>query len=513
MVIMKRLNRRGYLTIEIILGATIAFAIAFLLIEITAKMVSDTEDNYKDTIIQTDTPLIISGVKEVIESHDNGIESIENRNDGYEIKYKDGKTGYFKIDVEKNKIVYSEKEEVLYERELDSSLSDIGITISVNGNIDSSSNIYIKIIGKNIFTDKYYDIIIPIENKIISETPENPSEPEKSQILAKYITELYTNANRTEVINNEVEYNYAKSEDLMNDRLGGTISNLDGGNVRYYGASPNNYIYFNCSDYSNQTDSTCEKWRIIGVFDGKAKIMRGSSIGSYSWDTGTIHEKSKSNCGINEWSQADTMKLLNSGYESEKVGGSLYWNSKSGTCYNGWKNATTTCDFTSTGLKNDVTRDMISETTYYTRGYKLPDAFANNMYDIERVSGTVITETALTRNKTWSGKVALLYPSDYGYAADLSLCQQKLFFYNDATCANNNWMKTIMASNKSWLLTPSSEGPHTAWRVNSGGDIYYALDSNCNPHGIFPVLHLDSEVKKNNNGDGSIDSPYQISLN
>ena len=63
----KMTNKKGYLTIEIILGATIAFAIAFLLVEITAKMVSDTEDNYRDTTIITDNPLIVSGIKEEIE--------------------------------------------------------------------------------------------------------------------------------------------------------------------------------------------------------------------------------------------------------------------------------------------------------------------------------------------------------------------------------------------------------------------------------------------------------------
>lgn len=36
-------------------------------------------------------------------------------------------------------------------------------------------------------------------------------------------------------------------------------------NIGYIGKDPNNYVYFNCSDYSNQSDNTCEKWRIIGV--------------------------------------------------------------------------------------------------------------------------------------------------------------------------------------------------------------------------------------------------------
>ena len=65
---------------------------------------------------------------------------------------------------------------------------------------------------------------------------------------AETITELYTNASKTTVTNNEITYNTAESVSLMNDRLGGTTEDLNGGNIRYYGKSPNNYIYFNCSD-------------------------------------------------------------------------------------------------------------------------------------------------------------------------------------------------------------------------------------------------------------------------
>ena len=36
------------------------------------------------------------------------------------------------------------------------------------------------------------------------------------------------------------------------------------------------------------------------------------------------------------------MKLLNPSYESETTGGSLYYNAKSGNCYAGQNNATTT---------------------------------------------------------------------------------------------------------------------------------------------------------------------------
>ena len=65
-------------------------------------------------------------------------------------------------------------------------------------------------------------------------------------------------------------------------------------NIRYIGANPNNYVYFNCSDYNNQSDATCEKWRIIGVFknvtksDGSkedlVKIIKDDGLGNIIWD-------------------------------------------------------------------------------------------------------------------------------------------------------------------------------------------------------------------------------------
>ena len=301
------------------------------------------------------------------------------------------------------------------------------------------------------------------------------------------------------VENNNVKYRYDTTNNLMED--------VDG-NIRYYGASPNNYIYFNCSDYNNQSSSTCETWRIIGVFDGNVKIIRGSIIGSYSWDTSDSN--TNYGYGVNEWSQADLMKLLNSGYDSESIGGSLYWNAKSGTCYNGENNGTTSCNFTSTGLKNDTTRNLIAETTYYTRGHYNNQIFVDTMYDKERVSGTVKTDATPTRTLTWTGKVAVAYPSDYGYAADLSLCQKRLGSYNDTTCTSNNWMKSILASNSGWLLTPRSSSVYSGWHVGSDNYVYctfttyYAM-------GVAPVLSLTSELDIGS-GSGTSSSPYQLSV-
>ena len=313
-----------------------------------------------------------------------------------------------------------------------------------------------------------------------------------------YINNLYNNSTKTPVVNNSITYQYDTTNNLMQDTAG---------NIRYYGASPNNYVYFNCDSYPS---TNCELWRIIGVFDGKIKLMRNSTIGLYSWDTSA--SSVNSGYGVNEWSQADLMKLLNPGHESESVGGSLYYNSKSRTCYNGNNNATTSCNFTSTGIKNDVTRNMIAETKYNTGGWSSSDIYSNVMYENERET-TVISNPSdgITRTTTWTGKIALAYPSDYGYAADLSSCQKRLYYYNDSTCTSTNWMKSILGtSSNGLLLTTNSLYAYQAWVVRSSGSVssYGTYVAN----GVAPALYLgsDQDIVA---GDGSQSNPYKLTGN
>ena len=318
--------------------------------------------------------------------------------------------------------------------------------------------------------------------------------------LASVITNLYISSTKTPVTNNSITYQYDTKNNLMQDTAG---------NIRYYGASPNNYVYFNCDSYPS---TNCELWRIIGVFDGKLKLIRNESIGNYSWDTSASSVNSGS--GVNEWSQADLMKLLNPGHESESVGGSLYYNSKSKTCYSGQSNAPTSCNFISTGIKNDTTRNMIAETTWNLGGWDTSDIYSNEIYEKERGTTTVSNPSdGITRATTWNGKIALPYPSDYGYATDLSKCSQTLYNYNSSTdsyaCRSNDWMYSIFKTNSyNWLLTPLSGDAYNAFilssagYVNGGGNV-------AGDHGVAPVLYLgsDQDIVA---GDGSQSKPYQL---
>ena len=327
-------------------------------------------------------------------------------------------------------------------------------------------------------------------------TAQGMSLPENA---ATYITNLYTNTKIDTVTNNSIEYQVS-SASLMNDRLGGTTTDLDAGNIRYYGANPDNYIYFNCSDYSNQTSSTCEIWRIIGVFDGKLKLIRSSQIGRLAWDQDKNDDSSKTTYD-NDWSTATLQKLLNGSYYNGS-GTITYYSGPSGT-------PSTSLNMSDIRIKNETTRNMIAKTTYYLGGWDTSSVYPNLIYEKER--GTTVYTS---RPTTWTGKIALAYPSDLGYAVDLNQCKDnKLYNYGDSTtCISNNWMMPIIARNDGWLLTPYSGNSDGAWFVLSSGNVYhYGNDGGSSyPGGVAPVLYLNSELEIES-GEGSSSNPYKLS--
>ncbi len=298
----------------------------------------------------------------------------------------------------------------------------------------------------------------------------------------------------------------------------------DYGNTRYIGADPSNYVSIDG-----------DIWRIIGTMkdidDGtgnkedRVKLIRASSIGSYSWDTSV--SSVNGGYGVNEWSGADLMKLLNPGYESETVGGSLYWNNQSGKCYSSSNNGTTSCNFTSTGIK-DKLKTLISDAVWNTGSQGTNDytsasnGLTKHFYAYERSentgkicsSGDYCTDT-VERTTTWKGLVGLMYPSDYGYATsggsttDRAACLNKELYNWDSSsvsdCKNNDWLYN--SSSAQWTISPyaSSSYAYSAFYVHSDG---YVIDHNVfGGNGVRPVVYLTSNVGVQS-GDGSSGNPF-----
>jgi hypothetical protein len=119
---------------------------------------------------------------------------------------------------------------------------------------------------------------------------------------------------------------------------------------------------------------------------------------------------------------------------------------------------------------------MVSTSTWYLGECSSEKTNPDSIYQCER-SGT----------NTWNGKIALLYPSDYGYAVD--------------------WLK--IRTHK--LLTPSEN--LKVWSVTNNGNISGsdAPDTFTNyPYGVVPTLYLNDVII--NGGNGSFNNPYKIKI-
>ena len=295
-------------------------------------------------------------------------------------------------------------------------------------------------------------------------------------------------------------------------------------NLRYVGANPCNYV---------KVDN--EIWRIIGVMnniddgtgkkESRIKLIRNESIGAYSWDSSA--SSVNSGYGVNEWSQADLMKLLNPGYESESVGGSLYYNNGSGNCYSSSNNATQSCDFTTTGLKTNL-KSLVGNTlwntgTNGTNSYtSASNGLASHFYSYERssnngkicTSGSYCNDT-VTRTTTWNGKIGLMYPSDYGYATSggtsmnrASCLAKELHNWDGASdCKNNDWLYN--SSNWQWTVSPYAYSSH-AYRVFLVGSTGFVNGSYAyNPVLVRPSVYLISKTSILG-GEGTLENPYEV---
>ena len=174
----------------------------------------------------------------------------------------------------------------------------------------------------------------------------------------------------------------------------------------------------------------------------------------------------------------------------------------------------TSIDFTSTGLKNDLTRNAI-ESVVWNLGGTLSYSYSSNglashWYGYER-GATVYSGHATT----WTGKVGLMYPSDYGYATsgnsttDRATCLAKeIYNWNSASdCYNNDY---LFKSYPQWTLSPYSSGSSYVFDVYTYGrvDCLYAFLT----YGVRPVAFLKSSISISNLGDGSSNSPYELKV-
>ena len=285
-------------------------------------------------------------------------------------------------------------------------------------------------------------------------------------------------------------------------------------NIRYSGANPKNYVEFG---------NDGELWRIIGIFNvtdsngntsKKLKIVRNSSIGSFSWDA-----TGNNDYGINDWTDADLMKELNGDYlDTTLTANKTNW-------YNSyWDSSTNKPIFRQTGTFNyqytikEKYQTMISESVWNIGGNTynpstnpvgLPTL---EQYNAER--GSITYQNS--RPTTWTGKIGLIYASDYGYASTDIECRENLragqvynaetntYDYTNAKCKNNNWLHK---NTWYWTFSPYSGNASSVFYVYGEGFVY--TYSAFNSFRVFAATYLMSDIHIIS-GTGTQSDPYHL---
>jgi len=295
---------------------------------------------------------------------------------------------------------------------------------------------------------------------------------------------------------------------------------------RYSGPTVNNYIYYNCSDTAGgksygdldyDYQSNCEVWRIIGIFkendEEYLKIMRNNvleagtipttytyegipySIASSSTAANVFWNVEYSAIDNNDWTTAGLQYYLNTERDTNGVSGYL-------------------------SRISTTSKNLIRETTYYL-GNVIEDTDTTlTAYDNERKDVVCpSTVTSYSHNNScnvwsgnqpsWNGKVALLYPSDYGYSATANYwsATKLLFDYSDAASATSWMQQTANHGSNEWLLSPASSYSDIVTVWDSAG--YLNASDPGGDYGARSVLNLKSQIEILN-GEGTSNSPYVV---
>ena len=295
---------------------------------------------------------------------------------------------------------------------------------------------------------------------------------------------------------------------------------------RYRGANPKNYVTFNN-----------EVWRILGVFptdDGtgnieyRIKLIRNESVGDNYWNNCTDANNDRicddTNKAMNDWTGATLNTYLNE----------TYLNSINSTS----KSLISNTKYYLGGLGAEETTEESIIKAYQTTGvqlYGFERKIQNgNCSAVKDGNNTYYVGTECyyygTNPNSWTGKIGLMYSSDYFYASEN--CENKMM--GDVTdeseeilpsrkdimaCNDTNWLNTL--SVPEWLLTPLTFINKAVLALEMEGYVSLnigAVDMNgytYNGEKYYfssrPVLYLTSNVQITG-GSGTSSSPYTLGL-
>ena len=244
---------------------------------------------------------------------------------------------------------------------------------------------------------------------------------------------------------------------------------------RYAGANPNNYVCFGSDASTCPSDNL---YRIIGVFGSEVKLIK--------------YDYANSNLLGTNGDYYGNYGSLGSYYKGSltSVNG-YYWNA-SGS--NTWSESNLNTVNLNTNFLNNIGStwsNKIASHTWYVGGHTTRDATAKEFYN-EESSGAA-----------WSGKIGLMYVSDYGYAASNNYWTTDMNSYNSAS--GSNWMYMGLSE---WTISRALSNSPNAFRVGGAGGVGN-ISVGVNNLAVRPSFYLNSDVTYVS-GDGSKNSPIIV---
>ena len=221
---------------------------------------------------------------------------------------------------------------------------------------------------------------------------------------------------------------------------------------RYAGANPNNYVCFGSDEATCPSDNL---YRIIGVFDNQVKIIKTTSYGNYSWDTGNI----------NTWVSYNKPNIR----EELSIFIGIYENT--------WMQKIATHSWNVGGI-SELNGLSIPQTSYIYEAGASHTGYEDNM------------------------RIGLMYVSDYGFAASPSYWTTNLASYSNAI--SNNWM---YQDSFEWTISRNSDTTNRVFSILYGN--VHSNSSANSSYAIRPCFYLNSDVEYAS-GSGTQSDPFRI---
>ena len=228
-------------------------------------------------------------------------------------------------------------------------------------------------------------------------------------------------------------------------------------------------------------------YRIIGVFDGKVKLIKWDYANGNLLGTNGDYASSSSTDGYLQYDGFQTT-IYN-----------YYWNNKLETATNTWSlSELNTINLNTNFLNNIGTTwaNKIATTTWKVGGNteaNIKDVLPATTY-LNEITNPVITNTT-DNATTYSAKIGLMYVSDYGFSAGPSAWTYNMNVYSSRIISSVNWMRSRI---NEWSITRYSDSDGYACTLQSNGSVWVQVVNNgyemLSGYSIHPVFFLNPSV-------------------